>query len=88
VDRRFAVSRALWQSLTDTAQPFLFTSASSSRQRAGRAFASELLAPAGGIRTMLSSFNALDPEDVVSDIADHFRAGDLVVLQQIENQLS
>ena len=37
---------------------------------------------------MLSSYNALDPEDVVSDIADHFRAGDLVVLHQIENQLN
>jgi hypothetical protein len=88
VDRRFAVSRALWHSLTEAAQPFLLTSASSSRQRAGRAFAAELLAPSEGIRTMLSRYNALDPEDVVSDIADHFRAGDLVVLHQIENQLS
>jgi hypothetical protein len=76
VDQRFAASRALWHSLTEAERPFLLTSAASSRQRAGRAFAAEFLAPAEGIRSLLDDYNALDPEEVVADIADHFRAPD------------
>jgi hypothetical protein len=86
--RRFAAARALWHATqAPTPAPFLLTSAHSNRQRIGRAFAAELLAPAAGIRAMLGVHaSVIAPEDL-SVLGEHFRVSEMVIGHQIENQL-
>lgn len=82
--RRFAAGRALWHLLTVEGTSLL-TTASSCGQRAGRAFAAELLAPAEGIRGFLKSGTGFIA--AAARAADHYRVSDLVVRHQFENQV-
>lgn len=87
--QRFATARALWHaSVAGPAGPFLLTTASSTAQRIGRAFAAELIAPADGIRLLLGEPGNLAGQEEVSVVAQHFQASELVIAHQIENQLS
>jgi hypothetical protein len=83
--RRFAAGRAVWHLLTGEGASLL-TAGSSSGQRAGRAFAAELLAPAEGIRAFLKA--GTGSLAVAAIAADHYRVSDLVIRHQIENQVA
>lgn len=80
--RRFLQARSVWHlGCVPNQRGFLLTASSSHLQKASRAFAAELLAPAAGIAQLLES-GRRSPA-----IADHFEVSDYVVLHQIDNQL-
>jgi hypothetical protein len=84
---RFLVARSIYALIagaTATA-PRLLTGAGTSFQAASRAFAAELLAPAGAIRARIP--DGVD-EDRLEDLADEFDVAPAVVSYQIDNQLS
>lgn len=85
--KRFTLARALWHIAMGEAR-FFVTSAHSARQKEERAFAAELLAPASGIsdRTRGSLVDSLE-EEMVEELAAHYRVSPLLVKHQIENQL-
>lgn len=83
---RFHRARAIWHALAhDNGEPFLLTSAFSTSQSVGRAFATEFLAPSSGLDTFLAGdFTS----DAIQDAAVHFDAPVEVVRHQVENQLA
>ena len=86
--KRFAVARTLWHaSRAARASAFLLTTSRSTSQSAGRAFAAELLAPAGGIRDLLGLDPAKAPPEEIERVADEFKVSSMVVKHQIDNQL-
>lgn len=83
--RRFKQARALSRYIFDGA-PALFVVAQSPslRDRAERAFAAELLAPAAGLELLLDdNFDAADRERA----AEHFEVSRYIIDHQLENQL-
>jgi hypothetical protein len=85
---RFTSARALWYYAFGMQDYALITDAHTSRQRRGRAFAAELLAPAAGIRLELGDgSDVVVSESTVNRIAEHFRVSPYVVDHQIYNQL-
>jgi len=85
LSRRFVGGRALFHAAAaPPGCPFLLTSAASERQAAGRAFAAELLVPREGLVELGATGS--EAEDI-SRFADHFRASDLIVRHQLENQI-
>jgi len=61
----------------------LLTRVGSDRQKRNRAFAAELLAPADGIRELLSGSRI--SRDEIAEIADHFNASEWLVEHQVRN---
>lgn len=83
--RRFAIARALFDFIATGARvPRLATRAETERQKAGRAFAAELLAPAEAIARRLPADRRLQPEDL-DDLAAEFGVSSWVVAHQIEH---
>jgi hypothetical protein len=68
---------------TDSEESALLTRASSDRQKRNRAFAAEMLAPAEGIRELLSG-SRIAPDEIV-EIAAHFRVSEWLIQHQIQN---
>jgi hypothetical protein len=86
--KRFAVARSLWHAgLAPESSAFLLTTARSASQRAGRAFAAELLAPAEGIRELLGLDPSKAPPEEIERVADELKVASMVVKHQIDNQL-
>jgi hypothetical protein len=85
--RRFTLARALWHYLWEAEPLFLVTTACTDRQKVERAFATELLAPAGGIGELLDG----DPETAVQDdleeIAARFQVSPIMIKHQLDNQV-
>ncbi len=85
---RFAEARALWHFMFRADEgPFLLTWAHGQTQRAERAFAAELLAPAAGLLEQLDRKPTIVSVDETEALADHFRVSPMVVEHQLENQL-
>jgi hypothetical protein len=85
---RFACARALWHGLVDApGSTFLLTRAPTVRQKAGRAFAAEFLAPAAGIEDMLQPIGWFYSADDVEEIADRYGVSTLVIEHQIDNNV-
>jgi IrrE N-terminal-like domain len=85
---RFAQARALRHLISDEeGERFLITNSNSGRQKAARAFAAELLAPAQGIAEMLEGAPYVD-QGTTDRVAAHFGVSALVVQHQIDNQLA
>lgn len=85
---RFAGARALWHGLNDSVgAPFLLTRAHTVRQKAERAFAAELLAPAAGIKDLLGDVGALYDSEDVAAIARHYAVQPILIEHQIENNV-
>jgi hypothetical protein len=82
--RRFLLARALFFATpTDSRPPLrLLTRASSWPQRASRAFAAELLAPAAVLRGRVSGQVSFDE---IAELAREFRVSDMVIEHQLEN---
>lgn len=86
--QRFASARAMWHAAEPRgAREFLLTKSRSARQRAGRAFAAELLAPAEGIRQRLSGDISYVDSEEIEEVAEHFDVSAMVIDHQIRNQL-
>lgn len=84
---RFGCARALSFSVgTRNEGSFILSPVGTETHRISRAFAAELLAPAGGIRRLLAG-GPLTEEDS-EDLADHFEVDPRVIEYQYENQLS
>lgn len=81
----FVDARAIWRALRSE-NVFMISSASMPLQKAERAFAAELLAPADGLKEMLPELSG-DTIDLrtVAELSAHFRVSDLVVEHQLEN---
>jgi hypothetical protein len=86
--RRFTLARALWHVLYEDEPLFLVTSAYTDRQKVGRAFAAELLAPAKGIAERLGGPTDVVLSEDLEQVAEHFRVSTMVIEHQVENQLS
>jgi hypothetical protein len=85
---RFAQARALWHLLSGSeGEHFLVTNSNSGRQKAARAFAAELLAPAQGIAELLEGSTYVD-QSTAERVGAHFGVSPLVVQHQIDNQLA
>jgi len=85
--QRFAAARAAWRFARGEGE-FLLTSTRTRLQKAERAFAAELTAPAEGIRELLGFVeDGAVSLDEVGEISDHFGVNEWVVEYQIENQL-
>ncbi|MEV0594419.1 ImmA/IrrE family metallo-endopeptidase [Nonomuraea cavernae] len=84
---RFTLSRALWHYLWESEPFFLVTTAYTDRQRVERAFATELLAPASGIGTLLDGSPEMAISDDIEEIAARYRVSPMVIKHQVENQL-
>ncbi len=85
---RFTLARALWRILYRDERLFLVTGAHTERQRAERAFAAELLAPAEGVAARLGDdVDTATPEDLEL-VAEHFGVSSMVVEHQVGNQLA
>ena len=86
---RFLGARAIWHLI---AQPertrFLITTTHSGPERVARAFATELLAPAVGIREVLGERLPRQSEADIERVARHFGVSTVLVQNQIENQLA
>lgn len=85
---RFAQARALWHLLgSPPDRRHLVTNSNSGPQRASRAFAAELLAPAAGIAKLIEPGEIFD-QATQERVAEHYGVSPFVVQHQIENQLS
>lgn len=84
---RFTLARALWHCIWDDDPLFFVTSAHTYRQRAERAFAAEMLAPAEGISALLESKPESAPEEELDQIAEHFDVSPMVIGLQVRNHL-
>ena len=83
--RRFAIARGLFDFIvTGAPVPRLATRALDERQRAGRAFAAQLLAPAEAIAPKLPADRLLQAEDL-EELAAAFRVSTEVIRHQVEN---
>jgi hypothetical protein len=85
---RFSEARALWFLLhrPDRAQ-YLVTESRSDENRLNRAFAAEVLAPAGGIAELLGEWPASATQSDIEFAAEHFQVSPVLIERQIENQL-
>lgn len=85
---RFTLARALWHFLQRPGEQFLITPAHTLRQKAERAFAAELLAPAAGVAKLVGE----NPDDIGVDELEaaerHFHVSSLIIQHQIDNQLT
>lgn len=82
--RRFAIGRGLFDFIVTGARvPRLATRALDERQRAGRAFAAELLTPAEAIARKLPADRLLEAEDL-EELAAAFRVSTEVIRHQVE----
>lgn len=81
--QRFLVARAIFDFVRFKQTKSLLTTARTTRQGGGRAFAAELLAPAAVLRDRLKSGWAT--REQVSDLAHELRVSDFVVEHQIQN---
>lgn len=79
---RFKLGRALYLSLSDGRAPRLVTSAHSWDQRASRAFAAELLAPAAALRRRVDEATS---EDELESLAKEFKVSNWVIGYQLRN---
>jgi Zn-dependent peptidase ImmA (M78 family) len=61
----------------------LLTRVSSDRQKRNRAFAAELLAPADGLRKLLSGSRIA--RDEIAEVAAHLRVSEWLVEHQVQN---
>lgn len=84
--QRFASARGLFRVLDGDGR-FLITSAYGSAQKSERAFAAELLAPAGGLREQLGSDEGSADDVDVARLSEHFGVQDQVVIHQLKNHL-
>ena len=84
---RFTLSRALWHWIWDDSPLFIVTTAHTYRQRAERAFAAELLAPADGIATLLESPPEAASQEELEQIAQKFGVSSMVIEHQVRNHL-
>lgn len=85
--RRFLAARGLWQALASRGRFGLVTDAHTYSQRAGRAYAAELLAPAEGIAEHLKVSEPVVPWDECARVGDLYGVSPMVIQHQIENQL-
>jgi hypothetical protein len=85
--KKFTLARAFWH-IAGSEGRFFITSAHSDRQKEERAFAAELIAPAGGIREMVRDdvVAGLDDE-ILDEVSAHYDVSPMLVRHQIENQL-
>jgi hypothetical protein len=84
--KRFVSARAIGRhSLAPIEGPSLLTRATQHTERAERAFAAELLAPADGIATLLAGDYS---EDALQRAAEHFGVAPILVQHQVENQVA
>ncbi len=84
VSKTYLLARALCEYLCSGAEnAALLTEISSDRQKRNRAFAAELLAPAEGLRKLLSGSRISQSE--VTEIAAHFGVSEWVVKYQVQN---
>jgi hypothetical protein len=83
IGRTFTVARALALAAEASSGSSLLTKARTSRQRLGRAFAAELLAPAAGIRLQLPS--QLPTVDDIEACAEYYGVRPLTIEHQIHN---
>ncbi len=82
--KRYLLSRSICDFLcANSEEAALLTSVSSDRQKRNRAFAAEILAPAEGIRQLLSGSKTTSDE--ISEIADHFSASEWLIEHQVRN---
>ncbi|MGO8679194.1 MAG: ImmA/IrrE family metallo-endopeptidase [Limisphaerales bacterium] len=82
--KTYLLARALCEYLCgDSAESALLTRISSDRQKRNRAFAAELLAPAEGIRKLLSGSRI--PREEISEVAAHLGVSDWLVEHQVRN---
>jgi hypothetical protein len=87
--KRFAAARGLWRFLRPAeSNEFLLTSANTPIQKAERAFAAELLAPAAGIAKLLPS-NDVEPVELeaIHPVSTHYAVSDWVVEYQLVNNV-
>ncbi len=85
---RFGQARALGRVLAHPGQrQFVLSPTRSADERAARAFAAELLAPASGIQTLLSDIGSND-DSALEAIAQQFEVSPLVVRHQYDNQVA
>jgi hypothetical protein len=85
--RHFMQARALWHFLYDPLGSFLVTAAHTDRQKAERAFAAELLAPAEGIAELLDLEAGQFATDDLDAVAERFGVSSQLVRHQVDNQL-
>ncbi|MGH3282194.1 MAG: hypothetical protein ACRDNW_24090, partial [Trebonia sp.] len=85
---RFGQARALGRVLAHPEQRrFLLSTARTDDERIARAFAAEILAPANGIRTILSEIGRND-DSALEAVALQFGVSPLVVRHQYDNQVA
>lgn len=85
--RRFTAARAIWHFARRSPGMFLVVASYGLRQKMERAFAAEFLAPADGIRQIISDPTAASVDEV-ENAAENYNVSPLVIQHQIENQLS
>lgn len=82
--RKFILARALYENLTSSpATSSMLTTSSTERQRTGRAFAAEFLAPATEIASLVKGAWVSSSE--IQEIADHFSVSSMVIDHQVRN---
>ncbi len=86
-DERFTEARALWHAVNRSSERFLITRAYTYQQKAERAFAAELLAPAAGIKALLQDLDGPWDFADVRSIAEYYEVNPLVIEHQIENNI-
>lgn len=85
---RFLAARALWHALAAPPEtPFLLTRARTTRQKTGRAFAAELLAPSAGLGALLKDVGTLWDSQDAEELAERYGVRADVVERQIENNV-
>ena len=85
---REAIERALGRVLARPEQrSFILSAARGHDERVANAFAAELLAPAEGIREMLTVLGKQD-DSTLEAVARRFRVSPLLVRHQFDNQLA
>jgi hypothetical protein len=86
--RRFGQARALGRILVSPGQQqFILSAARSRDERAARAFAAELLAPAAGIRQALKTVDDND-DSALEAVAQRFQVSPLLIRHQYDNQIA
>lgn len=84
----FGAARALGRALLRPAERrFILSAAHRDDERVARAFAAELLAPAAGIREMLSALGKQD-DSALDAVARRYGVSPLVIRHQFDNQLA
>jgi Zn-dependent peptidase ImmA (M78 family) len=82
--RSYLLARALCEYLcSDSEESALLTRISSDKQKRNRAFAAELLAPAEGIRKLISASRIA--RDEVVEVAAHLGVSEWLIEHQIQN---